>query len=334
MAEEKSILVCGELQEGIMTPLTLELLGVGRKLADELGEGLGLIFLGSGLNKVAFKEAVASGADKVYVMDNPLLKDYQTDSYVTIMDKICRKLKPGILLFGQTSLGRDLAPRLAFRLGTRLVMDCVELKIDPQTRLLMCTKPIYGGNAMARYVSEAKPQIATVRSRAVAPAPRDPSRQGEIIALEESFDPSIIRTRVVSRTEEKEGAGKRLETAEVVVCGGRGMGSAQNFACLEELARLLNGAVGASRPPCDLGWVHSELQIGLTGKIIAPAMYIGVAVSGSSAHLAGVSNAKTVIAINTDPEANIFRAADYGIVGDFKKVIPVVIDTCRKLLPK
>jgi len=334
MAEEKGILVCGELQENGMTTVTLELLGISRKLADELGEELGIIFLGSALKSTSFPEAIAFGADKVYVIDNPLLKDYQTDSYVGVMDKVYRKLKPIILLFGQTSLGRDLAPRLAFRLQTRLVMDCVELKIDPKAKLLICTKPIYGGNAMARYISQAKPQIATVRSKAMAPAERDSSRKGEVITLDESLAPAAIRTRVIARTEEKEGAGKRLEAAEVVVCGGRGMGSAENFARLEELARLLNGTVGATRPPCDLGWVPSELQIGLTGKIIAPAMYIGVAVSGSSAHLAGCSNAKNIIAINNDPEANIFRVADYGIVGDFKKVIPVIIDTCRKLLSK
>jgi len=162
-------------------------------------------------------------------------------------------------------------------------------------------------------------------------AERDSSRGGEIIALEKMLDSVTIRTKVVKRVEEREGTGKQLEAAEVVVCGGRGIGSAENFAYLKELARLLNGAVGATRPPCDLGWVSSELQVGLTGKIIAPTIYIGVALSGSSAHLAGFGNAKNIFAINNDPEANIFRVAHYGIVADYKEVMPVIIDTCNKL---
>jgi len=332
MVEDKGILVCGELLEDRITPVTLELLGIGRKLADELGEELGAVFMGSGLTGTAFQKGIAFGADKVYVVDNPLLKDYQTDSYVAVMHKVCQDLKPNIVLLGQTSLGRDLAPRLASRLQAPLVMDCVNLKIDPQTKLLVQTKPVYGGNAMASYVSEAKPQLATVRSKSMTAAEPDASRRGEIIALEGIIDPAMIRTRVVARMEDKEGAGKRLEVADVVICGGRGIGSAENFACLEELARLLNGAVGSTRPPCDLGWTPPELQIGLTGKVIAPAIYIGVALSGSSAHLAGIGNSKNIIAINNDPEANIFRVANYGIVGDFKKVMPIVIDACQKLV--
>jgi electron transfer flavoprotein alpha subunit len=332
MTESKRILVCGELQEDGIAPIALELLGAGRKLADELGAELGVIFLGSGLDAAVLEATIASGADRVYTIDNALLKDHQTDACLAAMHQVCQKLTPDILLFGQTSLGRDLAPRLAFRLGVGLVMDCTDLKIDPQTGLLVRTKPVYGGNAMASYVSEARPQLATLRAKAMAAAEPDPSRRGEVIAVEVALDPAVMRTRVIARTEEKEGAGKRLEAAEAVVCGGRGIGSGENFALLEELARLLNGAVGATRPPCDLGWVPSELQIGLTGKIIAPGLYIGVAVSGSSAHLAGFSNAKNIVAINNDPEANIFRVAHYGIVGDYKKILPLIIDAGKKLV--
>jgi electron transfer flavoprotein alpha subunit len=278
------------------------------------------------------REAIEFGADKVYVADHPWLKDYQTDAYVAVMEEVCRELRPNILLFGQTSIGRDLAPRLAFRLKTRLVTDCVDLRIDSQTRLLIRTKPVYGGNAYANFVSEAKPQMATVRAKSMPVAECDASHKGEIITLKVELDSAIIRTKVVSKVQDKSGAGKRLETASVIVSGGRGIGSAQNFALLEELARLLKGAVGATRPACDLGWVPADLQIGMTGRVVAPVLYIGVALSGSSAHLAGCGNAKNVIAINKDPEANIFRVANYGIVGDFKQVLPILIDKCRQAI--
>ena len=331
MSEDKGILVYGELIENKLAPVTLELLGIGRKLADELDEELGIVFAGSGLINTTYQESIAFGADKVYMVDNSLLKDYQTDSYVAVMHKVCQDLKPNIVLLAQTSLGRDLAPRLAFRLEVGLVMDCVNLEIDPQTRFLIRTKPIYGGNAVASFTSEVKPQMATIRPKSMTAAEHDSSRSGEVIVLEGIIDPTMIRTRVISIEEDEEGAGKKLEAAEAIICGGRGLGSAENFARLEELARLLHGAVGSTRPPCDLGWVPPELQIGLSGKVVAPALYIGVAISGSSAHLAGCSNSKNIVAINNDPEANIFRVANYGIVADFKKVLPIIIETCQKM---
>jgi electron transfer flavoprotein alpha subunit len=330
MAEDEGILICGELVEGKLTSVTVELLGIGRKLADELGVELGVVFVGSGLARITFDEGIAFGADKVYVVDNPLLKDYRTDSYVIAMHDVCRELRPDIVLLGQTSLGRDLAPRLAFSLRAGLVMDCTDLKIDGQSGLLVRTKPVYGGNALACFVSETKPQIATVRAKSMTAAEYDSSRKGEINTLEITFDSAMIRTRVVARMEDEVGVGKRLETADVVVCGGRGIGSAENFTYLEQLARLLNGAVGSTRPPCDLGWAPAEIQIGLSGKVVAPTIYIGVALSGSSAHLAGSGNSKNIFAINNDPEANIFKVAHYGIVGDFRKVLPIIIEACKK----
>lgn len=230
---------------------------------------------------------------------------------------------------GQTSIGRDLAPSLAFRLRTRLITDCIDLKVDPQTGILHRTKPIYGGNACATFVSEARPQMATVRAKSVPVAEQNSSHKGEIVALDVKLESNMIRTNVISRVEEKTGAGKKLETANVIVCGGRGVGSAHDFTYLEELAGLLKGAVGATRLPCDLGWVSGDLQIGMTGKVVAPTLYIGVALSGSSAHLAGCGSAKTIIAINKDPEANIFRVADYGIEGDFKEVLHIIMKTIR-----
>ena len=331
MNSRNPVLIYGELQEGTIAPVTLELLCIGRTLADALSGELSIVFLGSGLSELVPREAIMFGADKVYLVANPLLQDYQPDTFMAAMADVCRKLEPEIVLLSQTSLGRDLAPRLAFRLGADLVTDCVKLEIDKKTGLLVHTKPVYGGNILASYISEAKPQIATVRPRAMMLAQSDSSRQGEIITLAPPQLPAP-RTKLISRAEDKEGAGKKLEAAQVIVCGGRGVGSADNFRYLQELAHLLNGAVGASRPPCDLGWTPCELQIGLSGKIVAPSVYITVGVSGSTAHLAGCSNSKNIIAINTDPEANIFSVAHYGIVGDFRKVLPVIIETCQATL--
>jgi len=331
VAENKGVMVCGEIIEGKLAPITVELLGGGRGLADTLGEELSLVSMGSGIGDLA-KEAIAFGADKVYVVDDALLKDYQTDSYVAVMEKVFKQVASNILLMGQTAMGRDLAPRLAFRLDTAVSMDCVELSIDPDSKLLLQTRGVYGGNAKATYVCEGtKPQMATVRSKAMDPRERDDSRKGEVIAIESGLDPSMIRTKVVDRVKE-EVEGVKLEDAEVVICGGRGIGSAEAFQELEPLAKALGAAIGATRPPCDNGWVPASLQVGLTGKIVSPTLYIAVALSGSSQHMAGCSGSKNIIAINKDAEANIFKEARYGVVGDFKKVLPALTDKVKALL--
>jgi electron transfer flavoprotein alpha subunit len=331
MAEYKGVLICGEVTDGELAPITLELLGIGRKLADELGQELTATILGSGVGEAA-KEAIPFGADKVYVVDDPLLKDYQADSYVAVMERLCKQIMPDILLLGQTFNGRDLAPRLAFRLETVVNLDCIELAIDPETKLMLQTKPVYGGNAVAAYVCEkTKPQMATVRVKAMSPLERDESRKGEVISFASGLEPAMIRTKVLDRVKE-EVAGIKLEDAKAVVCGGRGMGSGEAFTILEELANLLGGAIGATRPPCDSGWVPAHLQVGLTGKTVTPDIYIGVALSGSSQHVSGMSGSKSIIAINKDPEANIFKVAQYGAVGDYKKVLPPFIEKCKELL--
>jgi electron transfer flavoprotein alpha subunit len=331
MAEYKGVLIFGEVTKGRLESISLELLGIGRKLAGDLGQELGAVLLGSGIGDAA-KEAILFGADKVYVVDDPLLKDYQTDSYTAVMEKVCKQLSPDILLLGQTAIGRDLAPRLAFRLGTGVTLDCIELAIDPETKLMVQTKPVYGGNAVAVLVCEqTKPQIATIRVKAMEPLERDDSRTGEIISIPADLDPAAIRTKVLDKVKE-EVVGIKLEDARVVVCGGRGIGGPEGFSQLEELAKILGGAVGATRPPCDSGWVAAHLQVGLTGKIVTPDVYIGIGLSGSSQHLAGISGSKNIIAINKDPEANIFRVAHYGAVGDYKKVLPTFIQKCQELL--
>ncbi len=330
MPEDKGVLVYGEVSGEKLSGITLELLGCGRKLADALGVGLSAVLLGSGV-KDAAPQAIVYGADKVYVVDNPLLKDYTTDSYVAAMEKVAKELQPQILLLGQTVLARDLAPRLAFRLGVGLSMDCVELSLDPQTKLLRQTRPVFGGNAQAVFTSDKLPQMATVRAKAMSALEPNPQRKGEVIALEVQLDPAQIRTKVIKKVKE-EVAGVKLEDAEVVVAGGRGIGSAENFKTLEELAKLLKGAVGGSRPPCDNNWIPASLQVGLTGKVVSPSLYIAVAISGASQHLAGCTGSKNIVAINKDPEANIFKEARFGVVGDFKQILPAFTQKVKELL--
>ena len=330
MAEYKGVMIYGEATEGKLVVITTELLGCGRRLADALGQELCAVLVGSGVSSLA-QEAIAFGADKVYVVDDPLLKDYQTDSYVSVTERVAKQVMPQILLLGQTSIGRDLAPRLAFRLGTAASVDCIELAIDPDSKLMLQTKPVYGGNAQAIFTCQSYPQIATVRTKTMSPLEPDASRQGEVITIEAGLDPSAIRTKVLEKVVE-EVAGIKLEDAEVIVSGGRGIGGADGFKQLEELAKILKGAMGATRPPCDNGWVSDALQVGLTGKIVAPTLYIAVALSGSSQHMTGCSGSKTIVAINKDPEANIFREASFGVVGDWKKVLPAFTEKVKELV--
>ena len=330
MSENKGVLVHCEVAEGKLAPIAAELLGAGSRLAQELGQELSAVIIGSGVGDTA-KEAIAYGANKVYVVDDPILKDYLTDSYLTVMDNVIKQAAPAIVLIGQTQTGRDLTPRLAFRLNTAATLDCVALEIDPATKRMLMTKPVYGGNAQAVQYCEADPQIATVRSKAVAPNERDDSRQGEVVSVAVGLDPAAIRTKVLERKVEA-AAGIKLEDARAIVCGGRGIGSAEGFQQLEELARLLKGAVGASRPPCDNKWVSDNLQIGLTGKIVSPDLYVAVGLSGSSQHLSGCSGSKVIVAINKDAEANIFKVAHYGIVGDWKKALPAFTAKVKELV--
>ncbi len=331
MADNKGVMICSEVIEGKLVPITMELLGGGRKLADTLGEELSAVIVGSGISDLA-AQAIAFGADKVYVVDDPLLKDYRTDSYVAVMEKVVKEVSPNIVLMGQTAMGRDLAPRLAFRLDTAASTDCLELSIDPDSKLMLQTRSVYGGNAMGTYVCEGtKPQIATVRAKAMDPMEKDDSRKGEVVTIDAGLDPSMIRTTVVDKVKE-EVEGIKLEDAEVIVCGGRGMGSGEAFKDLEILAKLLGAAVGATRPPCDNGWVPAGMQVGLTGKIVSPTLYIAVALSGASQHMAGCSGSKNIIAINKDAEANIFNEARFGVVGDYKKVLPAFTEKVKELL--
>ncbi|MFC1875242.1 electron transfer flavoprotein subunit alpha/FixB family protein [Chloroflexota bacterium] len=328
MAEYKGVLVLAEVAGGILSPMATELLGCGRKLADDLQEDLYAVLLGDGITNLA-QSAISLGANRVYTIDDPVLKEYSNGLYAQAMESVVKQLMPRILLLGQTATGRDLAPSLAFKLETIATTDCIELVIDSDSRQLLQTKPVYGGDALATFTSEFYPQIATVRAKAYSPPEPDTSRQGEVIAINAKLEPTAVKT-LERASQIAEGA--RLEDAAVVIAGGRGIGTADGFKQLEELASLLNGAVGASRPPCDNGWISGSAQIGLTGKIIAPDLYLAIAISGSSQHTSGCAGAKNIVAINKDPEANIFRVAHFGIIGDWKKVLPAFTARIRELV--
>jgi len=332
VSECKDVLIYGELGKDGLSAITRELLGAGRKTADDLGESLCLLFLGNGLEKAA-KDAIACGADKVYVVDELGLAEYNSDIYVDIVTKVCQQLLPGVFLLGQTDAGREIAPRIAARLNTALTTDCVALRVDPATRLLIRTRPVYGGNALADMVSASRPQMVTIRAKSVAPAMPDETRQGKILPLKVDIDSSVAKARLVKRIPE-EVSGQKLEEAEVIVCGGAGIGGAEGFAQLRELAGILKGTVGATRVPCHEGWVPLHLTIGQTGKVVSPELFISVGASGAVQHLAGCLGSKWIVTINKDPEANIFRVSNFGIVADYKEALPTFIEECRKLVSK
>ena len=330
MADHTGVLVCGEIAEGKLAQITIELLGIGRKLADDLGEELQVILMGSAIGDLG-QETIAYGADNVYVAEDGLLEQYNSDAYTQVTADLCKKVLPSIVLLGHTDIGCDLAPRLNGRLGGGLSMEAMALSIDPATKLMISTRPVFGGNANATVLSKtARPQMATVRLKTVPPAERDDSRQGKVNPVEDKLDPSAIKVKVVDRIKE-EVEGVRLEDADVVIAGGRGLGNAQDFEKLRELADILGGAVGATRVACDEGWAAATLQVGQSGKVVSPKLYIAVGLSGAMAHIAGCLGSKYIVAINTDKEANIFNVAHFGIVADHKEVLSALIEKFKEL---
>jgi len=327
VSEHKGILILAEItEEGQPAPITLELLGIGGKLAAAAGEELAALLMGSGLGQAA-ADIARYGAGTVYMADDPGLAAYNPESYLFVLQGLCEQLKPAVVLAGHTPLGQDLAPRLAFGLGTGLVTDCVELSWDAAQGLL-ASKPVYGGNALAVYASESRPLIAAVRPRVGEPS--EPSATpGNVAGLDIQLPHSRLE---VTESVREEGEGVKLEEASVVVSGGRGIGGPAGFEKLREVAELLGGAVGASRPPCDAEWISSTAQVGITGKLVAPDLYLAVAISGSSQHLSGMSDSRNIVAINRDPDAYIFKVAHYGVVGDWQQVLPAFSSKLAELV--
>jgi electron transfer flavoprotein alpha subunit len=326
------IIVLGEVDDGQVQPVTAELLAAGRRLQETLGCDVGAALLGAGVGDAATASAFSYGADVVYTVDDPLLGEPSADAVVAALHEVCRRVEPDVVLVGRSAVGRDVGPRLAFRLGVGVAQDCIDIAADPETMRVVATRPTYGGNALARVTFPGSgPQVAVVRLKAFEPLEPDPARDGEVVTIDAGLDASVVRSRLVE-TVRSESEGVRLEDAPVVVSGGRGLGGPEPFEVLEDLARVLGGAVGASRAVCDAGWLDHGYQVGLTGKTITPDLYITVGISGASQHMAGCSGAKHIVAVNRDADANIFKSASFGVVGDWSKVVPSFLETVRELV--
>lgn len=326
----KDVWVYMEQADGALRNVGLELLGEGRKLADITGQKLCGVLIGEKVENLA-KEAFAAGADKVYLVEAPEFKHYSTDAYTITMADLIETYKPSVILLGATNDGRDLGPRVACRVGTGLTADCTGLGIDEATGLVAWTRPAFGGNIMATILCpEHRPQMGTVRPTVFKKPAMDYSRSGEIIRQASKVKPEDIRTKVLEVMKMCT-ATVNLEEAEIIVSGGRGLCKPENFKHVEELAEVLGAAVGASRAAVDAGWKPHLHQVGQTGKTVGPKVYFACGISGAIQHLAGMSSSDIVIAINKDPEAPIFKVADYGLVGDVTEVLPILTEEFRKL---
>jgi electron transfer flavoprotein alpha subunit len=321
-----SILVFGEVTPNGLASGTAELIGAATRLSAGQGGGVACALIGSDLQDAA-QTAIAAGADTVYLADDPDLDQYQNDTYLPIAAQIATQDGAGVLLLGQTSLGRDLAPRLATRLDSAAVMDALELEVAGDR--IKVTRSCYGGNARQIVVVQTDPQVITVRAKSQEPLAADPARSGTIENV--AVTKAEARAPVVSK-DLATAEGVRLEDAGVVVSGGRGLGAAEAFADLERLAAIMGAAVGASRAACDLGWYPPSQQVGLTGTVVSPDLYLAIAISGASQHIAGCGGSKNIVAVNKDPDANIFRYCRFGIVDDYKKVLPALEEALSKAL--
>ncbi|MCJ7588554.1 MAG: electron transfer flavoprotein subunit alpha [Candidatus Aminicenantes bacterium] len=322
-----------EHEQEKVSSVSLELLGEGRKLAEALGcQVCGMLFGDPGDVDHFAKEAIAHGAEKVYVMESPLLKQYRTDPYARAAVDLIRKFKPEIVLFGATTQGRDFAGTVATTLGAGLTADCTGLDIDPETKYLKQTRPAFGGNIMATILDypHYRPQMSTVRSKVFALPPRDDSRKGEIIRETLQMTEDEVRTKILEFIKGRETV--NLADAEIIISGGRAIGSAENFRIIRELAEVLGAAVGASRAAVDSGWISYEHQVGQTGRTVRPKIYIACGISGSVQHQAGMKTSDIIVAINKDPDAPIFKIATYGVVADLFTVVPKLTQEFRKRL--
>jgi electron transfer flavoprotein alpha subunit len=331
LTTHKDVLICGEVTATNISGMTAELLRTGRELSDRLGESVHILLIGTAIEETA-SEAIACGADKVYLASGAPFEESEPEHFVQIITKICSQLEPRIVLFGQTDMGREIAPRVAGRLHVPITLDCVKLEIDSDLKSILLTKPVYGGNAMAVWKAIGqKTQIAAIRPRVTEPADPDSSRQGEILPVPDIEDKTLTRESLLNTVKE-ESKGIRLEEAKVVVAGGGGIGGEEGFRLIEELAQTLRGAVGTSRVPCDEGWMSKNLEIGQTGHIVSPDVYIAIGISGAPQHLTGCSGSKIIVAINKDPDAHIFKESDLGLVEDYRKVLPSLIEKLKSNL--
>lgn len=322
----KDVWVFAEQRGGVITPVVFELLGKGRDLASDIGDvKLCAILLGEDLSDMT-TQLFEAGADVVYTADSPLLKNYTSDGYTKVISDAIHEFKPEIVLYGATHIGRDLAPRIAKRVGTGLTADCTKLDIDPETKGILQTRPAFGGNLMATIkCPNHRPQMSTVRPGVMDKAPVQKGRTGEVIPVTLTLQESDIRTKIIEIVKTAKDM-VSLTDAEIIVSGGAGLGDASGFELIKKFADKVGGVVGASRAAVDAGWIDHSHQVGQTGTTVKPKIYIACGISGAIQHLAGMQTSDIIIAINKNPMAPIFEVADYGIVGDLYKVIPELME--------
>lgn len=326
----KGVWVFAEQRQGKLMFTSLELLGEGRKLADKLGVELSALLLGNNVDDIC-KELIYYGADKVLYANHKLLQNYTTDGYTKVITDLINERKPEIVIIGATNIGRDLAPRIAARLNTGLTADCTKLDIDEEQKILLQTRPAFGGNIMATIVTpKHRPQMATVRPGVMKKMEKNESRNGIVEKVDVDLHDEDIRVKVEEIVKSAKQIVNLVE-AQYIVSGGRGLGGPEGFKLMKELADALGGVVGSSRAAVDSGWISHDHQVGQTGKTVRPKVYIACGISGAIQHLAGMQNSDCIIAINKNPDAPIFSVADYGIVGDLYKVVPMLIEEVKKL---
>jgi electron transfer flavoprotein alpha subunit len=319
------VLILVETKEGSLDKKTLELIRGASALAKDLGTGMAAVVVGN--ETAALADAAAGyGLNRVYRLEHPLLKDFQPDAWVAALEWLCKQISPRVFLISHAFVGREVAPRLAYRLNTELTTDCTALQIDPADKALVRTKPIYGGNAVAILKTEGAPQLVTVRKGAFDPA-EPASVKSEIAVMAPPLDPSAIKVNSVKTVAQEI---VELDKASVVISGGRGIQAKEDFDLLVALAKAMskthgNVMVGCSRPVVDKCWLSSDHQVGLTGSMISPDAYVAIGISGAVQHLVGMIRSKRIIAINSDAGCNMFKVADYGIVADYKEILPALI---------
>jgi len=333
LKDYKGIWVFIEQKNGKVQSVAYELLGKAQELAGKLDCQVSGVLIGSNMGD-QLEELIWRGADNIYLLESPELANFQDEPYTNILVRLIQKYKPEILLCGATAIGRSLISRVAVNIKTGLTADCTGLDIDPQKKILLQTRPAFGGNIMATIISpNYRPQMATVRHKVMQPMEPDKKRKGKII--KESFDSSLYasRTKLLDIVEEIESL-VNLAEADIIVSGGRGMGGPENFKILEGLAHVLGAAVGASRAAVDSGWMPYSHQVGQTGRTVAPKIYIACGISGQIQHLVGMQSSKIIVAINKDPDAPIFRVATYGIVGDLFQIVPALTKKFKEVFSK
>jgi len=322
-SQHRGVWVFAEQKEGRIAHVTFELLGQGRKLADKLGEPLCAMLLGNQATESA-RELICYGADKVYLAESKQFDVPMEGVFTEVIAGLIKEHKPNIVLFGATSFGRSLAPRVASRLETGLTADCTGLDIDPATRDLLQTRPAFGGNLMATIICpNHRPQMASVRPKVFKPIQRDELRMGRIFKYN-YYEHSLAQRAQLLALVKETGKTAGIEQADIIVAGGLGLGNAENFRMVETLAQSMGGALGASRGVVEAGWVSSANQVGQTGKTVCPKLYIACGISGAIQHLVGMQSSDIIVAINKDPNAAIFHAADYCIVADALDVVPAL----------